>query len=77
MFFSPFFTVFQIILLNISKTYSDSDYLERNLRVSPFKIYQNHAYTPNGSRTMCNLLWVCLFLGVLLKFDRIFKGLTC
>ncbi len=54
------FSVFKVLLLNISKTYSDSDCWETNLRVSPFKGDQHHAYHPNGSRTACNLLWVCL-----------------
>ncbi len=32
--FFSFFSVFKVLLLNISKTYSDSDYWETNLRVS-------------------------------------------
>ncbi len=35
--FFSFFSVFKVLLLNISKTYSDSDCWETNLRVSPFK----------------------------------------
>ncbi len=57
--FFSFFSVFKVLLLDISKTYSDSDYWKTNLRVSPFKWDQHHAYHPNGSRTACNLLWVC------------------
>ncbi len=71
--FFIFFSVFKVLLLNISKTYSDSDCWETNLRVSPFKGDQHHAYHP---RTACNLLWVCLFLGVLGTFYRNRKGLT-
>ncbi len=74
--FFSFFSVFKVLLLNISKTYSDSDCWETNLRVSPFKGDQHHAYHPNGPRTACNLLWVCLFLGVLGKFYRNRKGLS-
>ncbi len=50
-FFFSFFSVFKVLLLNISKTYRDSDCWETNLRVSPFKGDQHHAYHPNGSRT--------------------------
>ncbi len=64
--------MFKVLLLNISKTYSDSDCSETNLRVSPFK--EDHAYNPNGPRTACNLLWVC-FLGGLGTFYRNRKGL--
>ncbi len=52
-----FLSVFKVLLLNISKTYSDSDCWETNLRVSPFK--KDHAYNSNGPRTACNLL--CTF----------------
>ncbi len=40
--FFSFFSVFKVLLLNISKTYSDSDWWETNLRVSPFKGDQHH-----------------------------------
>ncbi len=40
--FCYFFSVFKVLLLNISKTYSDSDCWETNLRVSPFKGDQHH-----------------------------------
>ncbi len=40
--FFSFFSVFKVLLLNISKTYSDSDCGKTNLRVSPFKGDQHH-----------------------------------
>ncbi len=55
-----FLSVFKVLLLNIRKTYSDYDCWETNLRLSPFKGDQHHAYLPNGPRTACNLL-KCLF----------------
>lgn len=68
-----FSSVFQILLPNISKTSSDSEYFETNLRASPFKRNQNHKFTPNG----------CIqftlgkpFLDVFGKFVRNAKGLN-
>ncbi len=55
-FINFFLSVFKVLLLNIRKTYSDSDCWETNLRLSPFKGDQHHAYLPNGPRTACNLL---------------------
>ncbi len=68
--FFSFFSLFKVLLLNISKTYSDSDCWETNLRVSPFKGDQHHAYHSNGSRTACNLLSGMPFLGVLSRFYK-------
>ncbi len=65
-----------MLLLNISKTYSDSDCWETNLRVSPFKGDQLCI----SSKWLKNSMQFTLampFLGVLGKFYRNLKGLKC
>ncbi len=59
--FFYFFSVFKVLLLNISKTYSDSECWETNLRVSPFKGDQHHAYHPNGLEQHAIYLGMPLF----------------
>ncbi len=66
--------MFKVLLLNISKTYSDSDCWETNLRVSPFKGDQHHDIIQMAQEQHA-IYFGYAFLAVLGKFYRIRKGL--
>ncbi len=48
--------MFKVLLLNIRKTYSDSDYWETNCRVSPFKGDQHHNHWTASIRAFSSYL---------------------